>query len=59
MARFHNLLLVALIIIRFSHKALRSNRGAENSTGLKLPDFTLIPVLPFLNNPKVLARYLD
>ena len=41
MARFHNLLLVALIILRFSHKALRSDRGAENYTGPKLPDLTV------------------
>ena len=41
MARFHNLLLVALIIVRCSHKALKSDRGGEKSTGATLPDFTL------------------
>ena len=40
MAKFHNLLVIALVIIRHSHKAHITNRGAENPRGPKLPDFT-------------------
>ena len=39
--KFHNLLVIALVIIRRTHKAHRTDRGAENPTGPKLPDFTL------------------
>ena len=39
--KFHNLLVIALVIIRHTHKANRNDRGAENPTGLKLPDFIL------------------
>ena len=39
--KFHNLLVMALVIIRRTHKAHRTVRGAENPTGPKLPDFTL------------------
>ena len=39
--KFHNLLVIALVIIRHTHKAHRTDRGAENPTGPKLPDFTL------------------
>ena len=41
MARFHIFVVIALAILRRSHKALRTDRCAENSTGPKLPDFTL------------------
>ena len=40
-AKLHNLLVIALVIIRHTHKANRTDRGAENPTGPKLPDFTL------------------
>ena len=33
--------MIALVIIRRAHKAHRTDRGAENPTGPKLPDFTL------------------
>ena len=33
--------MIALVIIRRTHKAHRTERGAENPTGPKLPDFTL------------------
>ena len=39
--KFHNLLVIALVIIRRTHKAHRTDRGAENPTGPKLPDLTL------------------
>ena len=39
--KFHNLLVIASVIIRHTHKAHRTDRGAENPTGPKLPDFTL------------------
>ena len=39
--KFHNLLVIALVIIRRTHKAHKTDRGAENPTGPKLPDFTL------------------
>ena len=40
--KFHNLLVIALVIIRRTYKAHRTDRGAENHpTGPKLPDFTL------------------
>ena len=39
--KFHNLLVIALVIIRRTHKAHRTDRGAENPTGPKLPYFTL------------------
>ena len=32
---------MALVIIRCTHKAHRTDMGAENPTGPKLPDFTL------------------
>ena len=41
--KFHNLLVIALVIIRRTHKAHRADRGAENPTGPKLPDVTLLP----------------
>ena len=41
MAKFHNLLVMALVIIRRIHKGHITDRGAENPTGPKLPDFTL------------------
>ena len=41
MAKFHNLLVIALVIIRRSHKTHITERGAKNPTGPKLPDFTL------------------
>ena len=34
--------MIALVIIRRTHKAHRTDRGAENPTGPKLPDFTLL-----------------
>ena len=40
--KFHNLLVIALVIIRRTHKAHRTDRGAENPTGPKLPHFTLV-----------------
>ena len=39
--KFHNLLVIDLVIIRRTHKAQKTDRGAENPTGSKLPDFTL------------------
>ena len=39
MAKFHNLLVIALEIIRRTHKIYINDRGAENLTGPKLPDF--------------------
>ena len=39
--KFHNFLVIALVIIRPTHKAHKTDRGAENPTGPKLPDFTL------------------
>ena len=39
MAKFHNLLVMALVIIRRIQKAHITDRGAENPTGSKLPDF--------------------
>ena len=45
MARFYIFLVIALAILRRSHKSLRTDRGAENPTGPKLPDFTLISLL--------------
>ena len=47
MAKFHNLLVIALLIIRRTHKAHRTDRGAENPTGPKLPDFTLCSFVNF------------
>ena len=41
MAKFYNLLVIALVLIRRTHKARITDRGAENPTGPKLPDFTL------------------
>ena len=35
------ILVIALVIIRRTHKAHRTDRGAENPTEPKLPDFTL------------------
>ena len=35
MAKFHNLLVIALVIIRRIHKAHITDRGAENPTGPK------------------------
>ena len=40
MARFHICLVTALAVLRRSHKPLRTDSGAENPTGPKLPDFT-------------------
>ena len=40
MAKFHNLLVIALVIIRRTHKAHITNKGAEKPTEPKLPDFT-------------------
>ena len=37
--KFHNLQVIALVIIRRTHKAHRTDRGAKNPTGLKLTDF--------------------
>ena len=39
--KLHNLLVIALVIIRRTHKAQRTDGGAENPTRPKLPDFTL------------------
>ena len=33
--------MIALVIIRRTHTAHRTDKGAENPTGPKLPDFTL------------------
>ena len=41
MARFQIVLVIALAVLRRSHKSLRTDRGAENPSGPKLPDFTL------------------
>ena len=40
--KFHNLLVIALVIIRRTHKAHRTDRGVENPTGPKLLDFALL-----------------
>ena len=42
MMSFHKLLVIASAIQRYVHKILRSVMGAENPTGPKLPDFTLL-----------------
>ena len=39
MAKLHNLLVMALVIIRRTHKDHITDRGAENPTGPNLPDF--------------------
>ena len=44
MTKFDNLLVMALVIIRRIHKAHIIDRGAQNSTGPKLPDFTLVKI---------------
>ena len=41
MAKFSNLLVIALVIKRRTHI---TERGAENLAGPKLPDFTLSPI---------------
>ena len=43
--KFHNLLVIALVIIRRTHKVHRTDRGAESPTGPKLPYFTLGKIL--------------
>ena len=42
MMTFHKLLVIASAIECFVHKILGTVRDAENSTGPKLPDFTLL-----------------
>ena len=37
--------MIALVIIRRTHKAHRTDRGAENPKGPKLLDFTLVVIL--------------
>ena len=41
--KYRNLLVIALVIIRRTHKAHKTDSGAENPTGPNLPDFTLPP----------------
>ena len=41
MAKLHNILVIALVIKRRTHKAHITDRGAENPTGPKLPDFII------------------
>ena len=41
MAKFHNLLVIVFVIIRRTHKAHITDRGAKKPTGPKLPDFTI------------------
>ena len=50
MVKFHNLLVMALVIIRRIHKGHITDRGAENPTGPKLPDFTLMEKCYFLKH---------
>ena len=45
--RFHIFLVIALADLQCSQKSLRTCRGAENPTGPKLPDFTLLKELRF------------
>ena len=56
--KFHNLLVIALVIIRRTHKAHRTDKGAENPTGPKLPDFTLCRYMYVYNPNKALLRGL-
>ena len=42
--KFHNPLVIALVIIRRTHKGHKTDRGAENPMGPKLPDLTLYTV---------------
>ena len=42
MMTFHKFLVIASAIQCYVHKILTTVRGAENPTGPKLPDFTLL-----------------
>ena len=45
--------MIALVIIRRTHKAHKTDRGAENPMGPKLPDFTLDVFSPAGNQHQV------
>ena len=40
MATYYSLIVIALEILHCTHNALRTDRGAKNSKGPKLPDFS-------------------